>query len=81
MLISLAGRLWERGRGGGSADGGHPPCACHRRPRPASRPCVLITGVPLVMNGGDTIKIHFFEVSAAEGWHVNARALSSPDTE
>jgi len=33
------------------------------------------------MNGGDTIKIHFFEVSAAEGWHVNARALSSPDTE
>src|SRR5258708_28089674 len=32
---------------------------------------------PLVMNGGDTIKIHFFEVSASEGWHVSISDLST----
>src|SRR5258708_18858927 len=32
---------------------------------------------PLVMNGGDTIQIHFFVVSAAEGWHVNVSDLTT----
>ncbi len=32
---------------------------------------------PLVMNGGDTIQIYFFVVSAAEGWHVNVSDLTT----
>jgi hypothetical protein len=32
---------------------------------------------PLVMNGGDTIKIHFFEVSPAEGWNVTISDLTT----
>ena len=32
---------------------------------------------PLVMNGGDTITIHFFEVSPAEGWHLNVSDLTT----
>jgi hypothetical protein len=32
---------------------------------------------PLVMNGGDTIEIHFFEVSSSEGWHVSVSDLTT----
>jgi hypothetical protein len=35
------------------------------------------TKAPLVMSGGDTIKIHFFEVSAAEGWNVTITDLTT----
>lgn len=31
----------------------------------------------LVMNGGDTIKIHFFVASANEGWHVNVTDVTT----
>ena len=32
---------------------------------------------PLVMNGGDTIKIHFFVASASQGWNVNVSDLTT----
>src|SRR5579859_840411 len=32
---------------------------------------------PLVMNGGDTIRIHFFVASANEGWHVNVTDVTT----
>jgi hypothetical protein len=32
---------------------------------------------PLIMNGGDSIKIHFFVVSAAEGWNVNVTDVTT----
>ena len=32
---------------------------------------------PLVMNAGDTIRIHFFVASAAEGWHVQITDLTT----
>jgi hypothetical protein len=32
---------------------------------------------PLVMNAGDTIKIHFFVASPTQGWHVNVSDLTT----
>jgi hypothetical protein len=32
---------------------------------------------PLVMNAGDTIRLHFFVASAAEGWHVQVTDLTT----
>ena len=32
---------------------------------------------PLVMNAGDTIRIHFFVASSAEGWHVQVTDLTT----
>jgi hypothetical protein len=32
---------------------------------------------PLVMNAGDTIKIHFFVVSTTEGWHIQVSDLTT----
>jgi hypothetical protein len=32
---------------------------------------------PLVMNAGDTIRIHFFVASATEGWHVQVTDLTT----
>jgi hypothetical protein len=32
---------------------------------------------PLVMNAGDTIRLHFFVASAADGWHVHVTDLTT----
>lgn len=32
---------------------------------------------PLVMNAGDTIRIHFFVASPSEGWNINVRDLTT----
>ena len=32
---------------------------------------------PLVMNGGDTIKIHFFVGAAGQGWNINVRDVTT----
>ena len=32
---------------------------------------------PLVMNAGDTIKIHFFVASPADGWHINVTDVTT----
>ena len=32
---------------------------------------------PLVMNAGDTIRIHFFVTSASEGWHIQVTDLTT----
>jgi hypothetical protein len=35
---------------------------------------------PLVMNGGDTIKVHFFMLSPAQGWYIHVTDLSTHDS-
>lgn len=35
------------------------------------------TGGPLVMSGGDTIRVHFFVVSSSEGWNIKVTDLTT----
>jgi hypothetical protein len=35
---------------------------------------------PLVMNGGDTIQVHFFMVSRSQGWYIHVTDLTTHDS-
>ena len=35
---------------------------------------------PLVMNGGDTIQVHFFMVSPSQGWYIHVTDLTTHDS-